>query len=241
MNENFTVRLREVCRFGNLLVPPVSRAADPVSLDMIFYLFDRADEVGCTFAQGRALDILLIAYATISRLGEICKLRTDEVEVPEDDKIPIRISFVQKPAHSKGTRIQKVVPRAKMDRSWCPRSILKSYWEIAKDQKRVFIFSGKEDKPTSTQAVDKALAAVVKKLAPEYPLRISGHSARRGAALEACSLGIPEAIIQSQGGWADPSTCKLYMAAGWSKVASIFTSVEAACSSINKNEDNKVA
>ena len=44
--------------------------------------------------QGRTLDILPIAYATVSRLGEIAQVQQDDVLV--DDKDTVRISVITK-------------------------------------------------------------------------------------------------------------------------------------------------
>lgn len=232
-------RISEVCRYGNLMVPPESRSADPVSLKMIYYLFDRANEQDLPNAQCRALDILLIAYSTMCRMGEICQLKVQDV-TGKGNSDYIRISFVQKQQRRKGTRTVKVVPAALGRNSWCPRRILCAWRDDAIENNRTFIFGGSRDIPPSVQGVDKALAAVLSKLAPDYPLRITGHSARKGAALEACALGIPQPIIQCQGGWADPATCSKYMGSGWTKLASTFTVVERATCSRPETGDHSV-
>lgn len=41
-------RISEMCRYGNLVVPPEVRSADPVSLRMIYYLFDEAEKKSLT-------------------------------------------------------------------------------------------------------------------------------------------------------------------------------------------------
>eukprot|EP00766_Chilomastix_caulleryi_P001754 gnl/Chilomastix_caulleri/2726.p1 GENE.gnl/Chilomastix_caulleri/2726~~gnl/Chilomastix_caulleri/2726.p1 ORF type:complete len:75 (-),score=2.63 gnl/Chilomastix_caulleri/2726:99-323(-) len=62
---------------------------------------------------------------------------------------------------------------------------------------------------------------------PNKSFRISGHSARKGAALEACVAGVPEAFIQAEGGWRDPAVCRQYMGRAWTSIDSAFRAVEA--------------
>ena len=165
-------------------------------------------------------------------MGEICRLTVSDVMVPTSEVDIMKISVIQKQHQRKGIRTIKVVPFAGGRYNWCPRSILLSWWRNAKDQGRIYVFGKDTDTPPKVQAIDKVLGVLVQKLAPEYPLRVTGHSARKGAALEACALGIPQAIVQAQGGWGDPITCSKYMSSGWTRVASTFSIVEeSTCSS----------
>ena len=93
------------------MVPPELRPADPVSLRMIYCLFDRADEQDLPDAQCRALDILLMACSTMCRMGEICQLKVQDV-TEEGNPDNIIISFAQKQQRRKGTRTVKVAPAA---------------------------------------------------------------------------------------------------------------------------------
>ena len=180
MDATVQKRLGEVCRHGNLLVPPETRSADPASLRMIYHLFDKAEEKKVTSSQGRALDILLIAYATMSRMGEIRRLSVGDVSTPTGEAEALRISFVQKQNRRKGTEIAKVAPAAVGKHSWCPRKILMAWTEDARRLGRTYVFGGELGAPPSVQAVDKAPATALSKPAPGYPLKITGHSARRG-------------------------------------------------------------
>lgn len=231
------VRITEVCKYGNLIVPPEVRAADPVSLRMIYYLFDKADETrSLTMVQSRALDIVLIAYATMSRLGEICRLRVVDVIGSTKGSDRMKIAIIQKQDKRLGLRTLKIVPSALGRHSWCPRSILGEWRDSAVEVGHNFVFSGEEDVPPTVQSVDKALVGVLAKLCPEYPLKITGHSARKGAALESCALAIPQALVQAQGGWRDAAMCSKYMASGWTRVASTFTAIERSTCSSDQTE-----
>lgn len=167
----------------------------------------------------------------------MCKLTVGDVIVPASEFGALKIAIIQKQHQRKGLRTIKVVPRALGRYSWCPRGILQSWWEEAKVQKRVYVFGNDVDTPPSVQNVDKTLATLVHRLAPEYPLRVTGHSARKGAALEACALGVPQAIVQAQGGWCNPTTCSKYMSSGWARVASTFSVVEQSTCSSGQTED----
>lgn len=217
-------RVQEIVKYCNLTFPPEKKDADPVTLQTIFELMDRADKQGITFVQGRALDILLIAYSTMARLHEIADLQPEDVLV--DDKGIVRVNISTKQSVKTGLKVSKLVPKAMGEKSWCPRQILLEWLSRAKEANLDFVFANnKNQKPTVT-SIDKALVAVLTKLMPEYKFRITGHSARKGSAMEACMAGLPEAFIQIQGGWADPTTCRKYMAGGWAKVESAFTTVE---------------
>lgn len=152
-------RIAEVIKYCNLVYPPEGCNADPVTLGTIFELMDKADEHGVTFVRGRALDILLIAYATMSRLGEIAQLQPDDVKV--DDKGTVRISVITKTSRRGGLRVEKLVPKAVQDKSWCPCQILLEWVKRAKEGRLHFVFANNFDvKPTVT-SIDKALEATV--------------------------------------------------------------------------------
>lgn len=67
------------------------------------------------------------------------------------------------------------------------------------EERKLYIFSFGRDVPPKVGNIDKALRALANKYLPGYTARITGHSPRKGAALEACTAGIPEAFIQAQG------------------------------------------
>ena len=201
--------IREIMRYANLLCPPETIAANPVSLKTIFNLMDLVEQRGATNIQAKALDVLLFAYAAMSRLGEVAALRVGDVIIPKSDEERLFIHIHTKTTREKGLQINKLVLTVKGERSWCPRLILLAYVTEAQQDHRSFVFPNSDDVAPSVSSLDKALQGLTRKLLPNYKLRISGHSAQKGAALGACIAGVPEALIQAQGGWKDPATWRV--------------------------------
>ena len=226
LDKNVMVRVREIMKYANLICPKEDRAADPVSLTTIYKLMDRTIGEKITPNQARALDILLISYATMSRLGEVAELKTEDIFVSEIPGQAPKVALHPKPLVATGERIKKMVPKAVGVDSWCPLQILMEYYRIAVEEGKTYVFSYGRDVPPRVGSIDKALRALTNKYLPGYTLRITGHSARKGAALEACAAGIPEAFIQAQGGWADPVVCRSYMGSAWAQINSTFTEIE---------------
>ena len=149
IKEDLKKKIQEIAKYCNLVYPPEGCEADPVTLSTIFELMDRTEDKGITFVQGRALDILLVAYPTMSRLGEIAQLEPQDVKIDENGTV--RISVITKTLRRKGLKTEKLVPRAVAERSWCPCNILLEWLNRAKEGGLSYVFANDLNlKPTVT-------------------------------------------------------------------------------------------
>ena len=83
------------------------------------------------------------------------------------------------------------------------------YREEARRRGRRCLFVGARDHPVVTASVTRKLRKLGKRLGGG--LRITAHSARKGAAVEAVLAGTPLPIVQALGGWANINTLQAYI------------------------------
>lgn len=90
------------------------------------------------------------------------------------------------------------------------RETLAAHRKRAASLGRSLLFPGPDGAPRPTRDVSAALKAAAAALGFEG--RVSAHSARKGAALEALFAGAPIPVIQAYGGWASSDTLQFYLA-----------------------------
>ena len=71
------------------------------------------------------------------------------------------------------------------------------------------MFTEKRGRPPSTASVTERLKRLTRKLG--LAARITAHSARKGAAIEALLAGVPIPVIQALGGWRSADTLQAYV------------------------------
>lgn len=181
--------------------PPRTRAADPIRLKSLRKLIKLAEQEGLTNLERQALDIFLVAFVTMSRVEEIRTLKVSHVS-PKCDTISIR------PKMKAGTelRITKFVTNTPGLKAV---DILRKYKEEAIEQGRRNLFKGIKGKPPETPEITRMLKKVTDKLKMDE--RITSHSARKGAAVEAVLAGVPFPVIQALGDWKDINSLQSYI------------------------------
>ena len=186
---------------ANATRPPRRRAADAISLGTLMELVRRAEGAKMSRGERQAVDIFLVAFATMSRVGEVAALKVSDVS-PEGDTISIR----PKTSAGTGLRLTKLVSNTHgleaADR-------LREYREAATKQGKTHLFRGRGGKPPETAAVTRLLRAASTRLGMRE--RITSHSARKGAAVEALLAGVPLPVIQALGAWKDINSLQAYV------------------------------
>lgn len=188
-------------RDANKALPPRQQASQPVSLGMVRDLVERAKTERLTRREQQALDIFVLAFSTVSRVGEIAVLGVEDV-APDGSSLTLR----PKTQARTWQRLCKRVTNAPGLRA---TDILLRYREAARKKRRGNLFVGAGGSPPTTSAITGHLRKLGKRLS--IPARITSHSARKGAAVTAVLAGVPLPIVQALGGWRDINSLQAYI------------------------------
>lgn len=198
-------RLEEVIpvlrKRANMRRPPKARAAEAVRMSALRKLVERARRKRLRRGERQAIDMFMIAYMTMSRMGEIAALEVEDVG-KRGEKISIR----PKTSAKTWLRLTKRVPNT---RGLPAADTLERYREAARRERRRLLFPGRNGKQQTTAAVTTQLRRACRKLGVKR--RITSHSARKGAAVEAVLQGVPLPVVQALGGWRDLNTLQAYI------------------------------
>ena len=188
-------------REANKRHPPKLRAAEPTRLEVVRELLARAKRAELSRRERQALDIFLIAFVTMSRVGEVAELEAEDVAA--DGSL---VSLRPKTAAATWLKLAKGVS----DRAGLRAAErLRRYRREAIGCRRKYLFTEKRGRPPSTASVTERLKRVTRKLG--LAARITAHSARKGAAVEALLAGVPIPVIQALGGWRSADTLQAYV------------------------------
>ena len=179
------------------------QAPEAISLGTITQMVLRTQNIQLSQTQKAAVEMFIVAFATMSRLGEIARLTVQDVE--EDGT---RILIRPKKKWNLGDKLSKGVADGF---GLYPTTILKVRRSIGIRAKREYIFARTEDKdePFSTSLVTNTLARLGEVLG--LPIRITAHSARKGAASEAIVRNVPPLVVKSLGGWQQIDSMEAYI------------------------------
>lgn len=186
---------------ANALRPPRAQAAEAVCLETLKELVWRAGQTRLSREERQALDIFQIAFVTVSRVGEIAALCA--AHVAEDGAA---ISIRPKTLASTGRRLEKVVTNTE---GLATADILREYRRRAVEQGRARLFVGRDGEVPSTAAITRGLKKASRRLG--FTQRITSHSARKGAAVEAILAGVPLPVVQALGAWRDINSLQAYI------------------------------
>lgn len=181
--------------------PPGQQAAEAVSLCTLEELAWRAQTAKLTRGERQALDIFFAAFESMSRVGEIACLQVEDVA--RDG----RTVAVRPKTGAKTWR--KLTKRLSSTGGFNAARRLAHYRESARRQGRQNLFVGKGGKPPETASITSHLKRLSRKLGCKA--RITSHSARKGAAVEALKAGVPLPIIQALGAWKDAGSMQAYI------------------------------
>lgn len=186
---------------ANMRNPPRQMAADAISLSLLKKIIRRGNEVKLTQKEKQALDIFIIAFATVSRVGEIVALNVENVA--EDGSA---LSLRPKTGAKTWLRLTKrVTNREEVDAA----DRLARWREEAAKQGKTGIFTNRQGVYPTTATITRRLKKVTEKVGVKT--RVTAHSARKGAAVEAVLAGVPMPVIQALGGWKDLNTLQAYI------------------------------
>ena len=199
--------------------PPVIKAAEAIKYAEVLDIVRRMGTGDVSRLERQTLDVLVVAFCTMSQCHEITSLEVNNVA--EDG----RSILVRPKTEAKSwTLFKKCV---KDNRNLRPASILRERRTEAIENNRKYLFSnGAEDLPISTDKVTKTLRNIVKKLGIKK--RITAHSARKGAAVELLLRGVPLVAIKSWGIWANIDTLEAYVGRAVREEASLLDFLPAA-------------
>lgn len=199
-------------REANRQRPPAQRAAEPVRLQTLRRITVRAEERGLTRQEQQALDILTIAFVTVSRVGEVAALEVKDVS--QDGH-----AAVVRPKTGARTW-KKLVKKVANSGRLRAADKLADYRREAVKQGRERLFVGTRGKPLTTSLITARLKRLGKRLGCET--RLTAHSARKGAAVEAVLAGTPLPVLQALGGWSDINSLQAYVGEAIRRTVSLF-------------------
>ena len=188
-------------RRANMKHPPGHQAAEAISLRTLKALTRGAREKKIPANERKALDIFLVAFVTMSRVGEIATLQVEDV-APGGEVIELR----PKTGARTWLKLRKKVSSTRGLRA---AEALRSYRDEARAKGRRGLFCDKDNKPPTTALITAHLKRLSARLG--LNIRISSHSARKGAAVEAVLAGVPLPVVQALGGWKDINTLQAYI------------------------------
>lgn len=201
--EQLRLLIKVLRQRANKLNPPLQQAADAVTLEDLRTLIRRSASVKITPIEKVALEIFIVAFATTSRVAEICALTVDDVK-PDGGAISIRAKTFAKTCQR---HIKKVVNGCGL----YPTNVLigRRRRALLEGTKLIFIVSTGQKEPLTSAAVTAALKQLSKKTG--MSARITAHSARKGSAVAALVAGVPVVVIQSLGLWACVDSLQAYL------------------------------
>ena len=185
--------LRQLRRSANIVHPPIHRAADALRLQDLRELLKRAEFSKITKMEHQALDILVIAFASISRVAEIISLSVRDVS-PDGKYISVRVK-------TQAATCKRHIKYLSNGESLYPVDLLRKQREEAILYGRKLLYSARPDTdiPLTSSDITQTLKRITNKL--QLKCRITAHSSRKGAAVAALLAGVPLVIIQSLGVW----------------------------------------
>ena len=188
-------------RKANMRHPPKRKAANAIRLQALKVLLRKARKRKITKSERRALDIFLIAFVTMSRTKEITALRVKDVQ-EGSTAIDVRTKTMAKT----WLKLRKRVSNARGLRA---REALEHYKKDAIEKGKKGLFLNKKNKSIGTPQVSWQLRKIAAKVG--FKERISAHSARKGAAVEAVLAGIPLPVVQALGAWKNIDSLQAYI------------------------------
>lgn len=190
-------------RNANMKNPVKIKAADAVSLNTLENIMKESEYTKLTFAERTALEILAVAFMTMSRVGEIVELRVSDVS---EDGTEIRLR-----PKTWAKKWLKTVKRVSDLGHIRAATFLKKRREAAIRTSTSLIYPARKESELvlSSSAVSQRLKRVMRKLGNSD--RVTSHSGRKGSALEALLMGVPMVAIQSWGAWKDLRTLERYV------------------------------
>ena len=201
---NFKGLVITLAQEANMRNPPVFRAADALPGRVLVDLVERAAGLkGLLPIESIALDALVVAFATLSRTGEILQLCVEDVE--EEGKF-IRV-VTKTDAVTKQSHIKAVEDGYGLR----PVGVLKRRRHLALQRGRPYLFPSTRNPGThmDSKEATHGLQLLTRHCAVRQ--RITCHSARKGAATEAVLAGIPLVVVQGYGLWKGPSSLEKYV------------------------------
>lgn len=213
-------------REANRKNPPGQQAAEAISLDMLRELMERARQAKLTKMERQALDIFLVAFESMSRVGEIAALQVEEVAA--DGR-----TILVRPKTGAKTWL-KLMKRVSDTRGFNAAERLVHYRRQAIRRGKKSLFRGRNNKVLETATITSYLRRLSRKLG--CGARITSHSARKGAAVEALKAGVPLPVIQALGAWKDQNSMQAYIGEAVRRSTSLMEVIDVERRSINKDE-----
>ena len=202
-SEQLEQRVQLLRRDANIKHPVKYRAADAIRLEDLNEIMAQIQYAKLSYKEQIAMEILCVAFATMSRVAEISVLTIDDI-YDGGTTISIRPKTYAKTCKRQVKKLTDVgFIRA--------ATFVKQRRNTAIRKGCRLLFSAKEnaDKPMSSSTVSNLLRRIMKKI--RSTKRVTAHSARKGAAVEALLSGLPIVTIQSFGGWQDMRTLERYL------------------------------
>lgn len=201
--EELNIIIRQLRRTANQRNPPIHKAAEAMSLRDLLNITNHPDCSKLSEGELQAVDILVVAFATLSRVAEVAALTIRDVA--RDG------GFIAVRAKTFASTFQRHVKCVENGKGLYPARILQTRRAEAVLRGRRLLFSAASgrDELLSSSEVTQALRRVTLKL--QMVCRITSHSGRKGAAVAALLSGTPLVVIQSLGLWSCVDSLQAYV------------------------------
>ena len=190
-------------REANERNPTRRHPAEAISFVELKQLVDRAAQLRLSREEEVSLEVFIIAFCTMSRVGEIARIGIEDI-LDNGEAIKIR----PKTEGATGKTVIKCVRGAER---LVPAEILRKRQKEAmkNGRNRVFTRSEKKDVGLLTSSITKTLMALAERC--KMGRHITSHSARKGAATEAVLAGVPLVVVKAMGYWTQLDTLEKYI------------------------------
>ena len=195
--------LKRLRRAANQTNPPTKKAADALKLGDIYHMLKSPEYLRLSCWERESVDILLIAFVTLSRVAEIITLTVRDV-AESGQYISVR-------AKTYAATCQRHVKKVSDALGLYPTRILRKQRAQAILNGRTLLYSGEpgRDVPVTSSDVTNALRRVTNKM--NMICRITAHSGRKGAAVAAVLAEVPLVVVQSLGLWRCIDSLQAYL------------------------------
>ena len=196
-------RIQLLRRDANVRHPVEYRAADAIRMEDLNNIMAQLQYTKLSYKERTAIEILCVAFPTMSRVAEISALTVDDI-FDGGKIISIRPKTLAKTCKR---QVKKLTDMGFIKAA----TFVQRRRDTTIRKGRQVLFSAKEnkDEPMSSSVVSTLLKGIMKKI--KSVKRVTAHSARKGAAVEALLSGLPIVTIQSFGGWQDMRTLERYL------------------------------
>ena len=181
------------------------KQAYPINQDLLYRLLDVTTD---NLRGLRDKALLLLAYDTLRRRGELVSLRIEDIEFLDDQGASVLLRKSKTDQYGAGQWIHLSIPTTRAVEDWISAAGLRSGFILRSIRSRDNVLES-----MSESRVNRTLKRLARmaQLTPTQIRQISGHSTRVGAAQDLLIAGASLPQIMVKGGWSKTDTVIRYI------------------------------